>query len=198
MEPLFIYKENGMKELTGIYALYNTGNDKMYIGMSGASINERFGDHYGELKRSKHCNIKLQNAFSKGQELTPAIIYEAKPGTTHLSLSRLERHFVAEYETFAVRGKGYNLTPGGDGTGTGEKHPLFGKIVTEEARLNMSAGSFVDITGHKYHRLVAIKRISKPLEPSRWLCECDCGNKKSVLAGHLVSGKIKSCGCLHS
>ena len=32
----------------------------------------------------------------------------------------------------------------------------------------------------------------------RWLCECSCGNPefKSVLACHLTSGKIRSCGCL--
>ena len=32
----------------------------------------------------------------------------------------------------------------------------------------------------------------------RWWCECSCGNPnlKSVLACHLTSGKIRSCGCL--
>lgn len=32
----------------------------------------------------------------------------------------------------------------------------------------------------------------------RWYCECSCGNPvlKSVLACHLTSGKIRSCGCL--
>lgn len=31
---------------------------------------------------------------------------------------------------------------------------------------------------------------------ARWLCECECGNKKIVPRSDLVSGKIKSCGCL--
>lgn len=32
----------------------------------------------------------------------------------------------------------------------------------------------------------------------RWWCKCSCGNPdfKSVLASHLTSGKIQSCGCL--
>lgn len=28
-----------------------------------------------------------------------------------------------------------------------------------------------------------------------WLCKCDCGNEKEILSTHLLSGKIKSCGC---
>lgn len=33
----------------------------------------------------------------------------------------------------------------------------------------------------------------------RWWCQCSCGNSelKSVLGCHLVSGKIRSCGCLN-
>lgn len=29
-----------------------------------------------------------------------------------------------------------------------------------------------------------------------WLCKCDCGNEKIVVADNLSSGKLKSCGCL--
>ncbi len=29
-----------------------------------------------------------------------------------------------------------------------------------------------------------------------WLCKCECGNTKKVLASHLISGHTKSCGCL--
>lgn len=29
-----------------------------------------------------------------------------------------------------------------------------------------------------------------------YICECECGNIKSVFIGHLISGAIKSCGCL--
>jgi hypothetical protein len=30
----------------------------------------------------------------------------------------------------------------------------------------------------------------------KWLCECDCGNKKAVLATHLKQGNTMSCGCI--
>lgn len=29
-----------------------------------------------------------------------------------------------------------------------------------------------------------------------WLCRCECGNTKTVLAGNLTSRKTQSCGCL--
>ena len=45
-------------------------------------------------------------------------------------------------------------------------------------------------------------KVLKPLETTRnghkrYLCECSCGCEKQVLATHLVSGKIRSCGCLN-
>jgi len=32
----------------------------------------------------------------------------------------------------------------------------------------------------------------------RWQCLCDCGRRKSVLQCHLVTGRTRSCGCLHA
>ncbi len=29
----------------------------------------------------------------------------------------------------------------------------------------------------------------------RWLCQCECGNKKAIVCYHLLTGKIKTCGC---
>ena len=31
-----------------------------------------------------------------------------------------------------------------------------------------------------------------------WICKCDCGTIKSVSESNLISGKSKSCGCLHN
>jgi hypothetical protein len=54
-------------------------------------------------------------------------------------------------------------------------------------------GSFIDRTGKRYGRLVA-------LEPARlngrsaWRCLCDCGRESVVEAGALSSGNTKTCG----
>jgi len=48
------------------------------------------------------------------------------------------------------------------------------------------------IIGKKYGRLTVIEEIS----PRYCLCECECGNEKTVRRDHLLSGATKSCGCL--
>lgn len=45
-------------------------------------------------------------------------------------------------------------------------------------------GSFKDLTGHKFGRLIVIKYLGK----SKWLCKCDCGNLAEVAGGHLKNG----------
>ena len=63
-----------------------------------------------------------------------------------------------------------------------------------------------DLTGQKFGRLTAVS-LDTDTECSltkeghtryRWWCKCDCGNPdlKSVLACHLKSHKIQSCGCI--
>lgn len=52
-----------------------------------------------------------------------------------------------------------------------------------------------DITGQRFGRLVAIKRISRgKYKNAQWLCQCDCGHKHKVLTGNLRIGGTISCG----
>ncbi|MDO8534234.1 MAG: HNH endonuclease signature motif containing protein [Xanthobacteraceae bacterium] len=63
--------------------------------------------------------------------------------------------------------------------------------------------AFKDITGLRFGRLTALK-VDDSLPHGRlvnkkikWICECDCGNRKSVAASSL--GRMtKSCGCYRS
>lgn len=52
-----------------------------------------------------------------------------------------------------------------------------------------------DITGQKFGKLTAIKRVSKIGEPVKWECKCDCGNTCIVNKNNL-GRSTKSCGCL--
>ena len=56
---------------------------------------------------------------------------------------------------------------------------------------------FVDLTGRRFGRLTVIKR-KKTDDTNRtyWICQCDCGNIKTVEAYALKIGRTKSCGCL--
>ena len=61
-------------------------------------------------------------------------------------------------------------------------------------------GNLIDLTGKKYGKLTVIERAeSSPNGKVRWICKCDCGRikSKSVFSHDLISGKVKSCGCLY-
>ena len=58
-----------------------------------------------------------------------------------------------------------------------------------------------DITGQRFGKLTVIaqdKTCAKKGDGTYWICSCDCGQIKSVRKGNLVSGNVKSCGCLSS
>lgn len=56
-----------------------------------------------------------------------------------------------------------------------------------------------DIRGQRFGRLVAVEYYpaKKKGGNGKWKCVCDCGMTTMVLAGDLVHGRTKSCGCLH-
>lgn len=56
---------------------------------------------------------------------------------------------------------------------------------------------FLDRTNIRQGRLVVVEHKGKDNRGKHlWLCKCDCGNEKVVVADTLSSGKSKSCGCL--
>lgn len=57
--------------------------------------------------------------------------------------------------------------------------------------------SFIDITGNTYNQLTVIEEVLPRHKPSKWLCQCSCGNMKVVIGASLKNGGTKSCGCLH-
>ena len=57
-------------------------------------------------------------------------------------------------------------------------------------------GKFIDLTGKRFNRLVAIKRVDNKGKKTQWLFQCDCGNQKVLDPCNVKNGTIKSCGCL--
>lgn len=54
----------------------------------------------------------------------------------------------------------------------------------------------INLLGRKFGRLTVISRASNNKHgKARWLCQCECGKRKAILANSLLSGKTKSCGC---
>lgn len=58
-------------------------------------------------------------------------------------------------------------------------------------------GAFVDITGQRYGRLVAVKQNGYNKSGRiLWLCKCDCGGSVTTSSNSLRRGHTRSCGCL--
>ena len=49
-----------------------------------------------------------------------------------------------------------------------------------------------DLSGKKFGRWTVLQFLGN----RRWLCRCDCGVERPVLASQLTTGRGKSCGCL--
>lgn len=53
-----------------------------------------------------------------------------------------------------------------------------------------------DLAGQRFGRLVVKKFAGKNRHRNAlWLCECTCGNVRTIIGSHLISGATKSCGC---
>lgn len=54
--------------------------------------------------------------------------------------------------------------------------------------------AFMDITGQRFHRLVAVRRVGSEGTKALWLWQCDCGNTIERTANR-VKTRTTSCGC---
>lgn len=53
-----------------------------------------------------------------------------------------------------------------------------------------------DLTGKRFGMLTVLGIDDRGTRKTYWMCQCDCGNVKSVRSDSLQNGAIKSCGCL--
>ena len=56
----------------------------------------------------------------------------------------------------------------------------------------------LNLTGKKFGLLTVLEPAENKGKQTNWLCECDCGNKKSIATTNLRRGDTKSCGCSQS
>lgn len=60
---------SALQRKSGIYKIVNLVNNKEYVG-SSYDVKGRVIQHFSDLRKKKHCNKKLQNAFNKYGELS--------------------------------------------------------------------------------------------------------------------------------
>ena len=61
-----------------------------------------------------------------------------------------------------------------------------------------TAHNFIDLTGQRFGRLVAMYRVPGFTKDTRWHCRCDCGNEVSIRRLTLRNGTATSCECYHN
>ena len=94
--------------MTGIYCIENTLNHNKYIGLS-TQIEIRWQNHKRLLKRGKHENAHLQNAYNKyGDVFIFYVIEECEQE----ELNEREKYWIKFYDT---KNHGYNESEGGGG-----------------------------------------------------------------------------------
>lgn len=113
---------NQLAECTNIiYGIKNKINNKIYIGQTIQSFNQRY-----HLGLEKHHNIHLRKSINKyGIENFEAIIFE-KDVVSQEKLNELEKEYILKFKSYDSK-YGYNKTFGGDGI-----------IQTEETKLKIS------------------------------------------------------------
>ena len=53
-----------------------------------------------------------------------------------------------------------------------------------------------NISNRRFGLLKVIRYVGINKEGAVWRCQCECGNYKDIPCRHLLSGHIRSCGCL--
>jgi hypothetical protein len=62
--------------------------------------------------------------------------------------------------------------------------------------MGFKMGTFIDLTGSAFGKLIVISRAKNKGKETRWICRCECGNSKEIYGIALKSGHTKSCGCI--
>ena len=66
-------------------------------------------------------------------------------------------------------------------------------------RNEQSRKKLIDLTGKKFGRLLVQYQNGRTSDNKvLWHCKCDCGNEVDKQSAYLLSGGVKSCGCLRS
>lgn len=131
---------------SGIYSITNTLNGHMYIG-SAVNISRRWSDHTRHLNKNEHHSIHLQNAWNKYGE--DAFEFTVLEYCEKEQLIEREQFYIDEikpiYNTCPIAGSVLGAKRSAETRAkmstakSGERHPNFGKHISEEQKLKLSA-----------------------------------------------------------
>ena len=164
---------------TGVYAIVNLTNEKLYVGSAARSFEYRWFKHRNDLRRGVHHSIHLQRAWDKSGEsnFNFVVIETCSPE----ECLKREQYYLDLYQA-ANAEFGYNLCPiAGSNLGRkGYKHSQaaceaksirqLGREVSEETRRKIGAGNAIALKGKPGHKVseetkqaISRARKGKPL-----------------------------------
>lgn len=165
----------------GLYKIVNKNSKKIYFGISSKDPNLRFKEHTVRAQKG-YEKFKIHQAILKyGIECFEfTIICRSKNWNV---LCKLESYYILKYKT-QDDDFGYNMTPGGDGTGKGKDSPNYGTKRPENAKRTkyindvlgnpMKNKEIVEkhFTGkrHPYHKNENTRRVAIANIAKRRLC----------------------------
>lgn len=122
-----------------VYKATNILNGKMYIGQT-TRPERRFAEHTWKGSKSKILSAAIKK---HGKENFEFRILCWCPDKTYADM--VETKLIEAHDTRRV---GYNICAGGEGFGSGEDHPKFGKTLSEEARRKIGAAKAGALNPH--------------------------------------------------
>lgn len=98
-----------------IYKITNDINNKIYIGQTCDSLQNRFYKHRWEARNVRNTSCPLYNAMNKYgiEHFNISLIEECD----NSMLDAREKYWIAYYNTYFDKKTGYNATIGGEGNG---------------------------------------------------------------------------------
>lgn len=109
LNPTLLSYINTLSEndtISGVYAIYNYVEDKIYIG-SSKDVQRRIAQHFYSLKRNEGVNFRLQNSFNKYGE-NSFIVFILEEAQEKINLQNAENKYLAIFQSYKPE-LGYNI-----------------------------------------------------------------------------------------
>ena len=155
-----------IKTICGIYVIKNKINGKFYIGSSD-DIRHRWYEHSYKLKRNKHNNTHLQNAWNKyGENNFEFLIVER---CNNEDLLTREQHYIDELQPF--KENGYNICDIAGGGDTITNHPNRDEFIKKMTIINKGENNGMFGRKHKNSTIQEMKAKSIGRYTLDWFIE---------------------------
>lgn len=153
------FKVNG----SGIYAIINTINRKVYIG-SGVRLNHRWTEHRCNLEDGTHHGRYLQRAFTKNPQDFEIQVIEELPNASKDTIISREQFWMDFYRSY-VPGNGYNTCPKANSCQGIKRDPELCKRISKTLKGRKMSPERLEIhkramKGHKGPPLTQAQRVS--------------------------------------